>query len=107
VEDSMDEERDKYLVETMGGCWHEWDSDKGVNTYSLEAYICDKCKGFILGNRDFSTEEDFNVLLKWARSQPALADLSAEFRDEEDRETGERNSFADALYQRLTQPDVR
>ncbi len=97
----MNPERDRFLVETMGDCWHEWDPDRGVNTYSLEAFICDKCKGFILGNRDFSTQEDFTVLLRWARAQPALAGLCEELGDGELAEGATRNRFADSLYRHL------
>jgi len=65
----MNEVRDRFLTEFMGTCWHDYDPDKPINTYSLEAYICNKCKGFILGNNDFSTDEDFTKLWKWATAQ--------------------------------------
>ena len=48
----MNEERDRFLTEAMGWCWHDYDPDTYVNTYSLEAHVCNKCKGFILGNNE-------------------------------------------------------
>lgn len=49
----MNEDRDRYLTQAMGECWHAFDPDKPVNTYSLEAFICEKCKSFILGNNGY------------------------------------------------------
>jgi hypothetical protein len=50
---AMNQERDKFITEAMGRCWHDYDIDKPLNTYSLEAYICEKCTGFVLGNCRF------------------------------------------------------
>jgi len=55
----LKEERDRFLTEAMGACWHEYDPEKPLMTYSLIAYVCEKCKNFILGSNDFSMEEDF------------------------------------------------
>jgi len=79
----MNEERDRFLTEAMGLCWHDYDLDKPLNTYSLEAYICTKCKGFILGNNDFSQEEDFMRLLAWVRNQEHLRQFAASFNEKE------------------------
>jgi hypothetical protein len=101
----MNEERDRFLTEYMGWCWHDYDPDKPLNTYSLEAYVCKKCKGFILGNNDFSVEEDFGRLFVWAEEQDYLTELvrSFEGRDFADSSQGSlyRNEFADALYEFL------
>ncbi len=88
----------------MGACWHDYDPDDYINTYSLEAYVCRKCKNFILGNNDFSTEEDFLKLWKWAHEYPALKRLVGdhEGRMPED-ETG-RNAFADTACAILSSP---
>ncbi|OPY00404.1 MAG: hypothetical protein A4E60_02321 [Syntrophorhabdus sp. PtaB.Bin047] len=98
----MNEERDRFLTEAMGLCWHDYDPDKPLNTYSLEAYICTKCKGFILGNNDFSQEEDFSRLLKWVRGQERLQELLASFDEASFAGTGKgqasREEFADRLF---------
>ncbi|HOJ71969.1 MAG TPA: hypothetical protein PK864_08585 [Syntrophorhabdaceae bacterium] len=101
----MKEERDRFITEYMGQCWHDYDIDKPINTYSLEAYICKKCKGFILGNNDFTTEEDFQRLWIWAKEQKNMADIVAKF-DEASFKGSEaginnRDMFADAVYTRL------
>lgn len=97
----MNEERDRFLTEAMGMCWHDFDPDSYINTYSLEAYVCKKCKGFILGNNDFSVEEDFARLLNWARGEERFKELLARFSelDLKDGKMGPsaRNSFADEL----------
>ncbi|HVN22412.1 MAG TPA: hypothetical protein VMT71_00470 [Syntrophorhabdales bacterium] len=73
----MNEQRDKYLTEAMGACWHQYNEEKPLMTYSLIAYVCEKCKAFILGNNDFSNDEDFPKLWNWAKRQPVLSSLVA------------------------------
>lgn len=101
----MNEQRDKFLTELMGQCWHDYDIEKPINTYSLEAYICKKCKGFILGNNDFSQEEDFMRLLGWAKDQKALKRILNAFDEKDffDKEHGKfyREKFADSVYEFL------
>ena len=103
----MNEERDRFLTETMGMCWHDFDPDDYINTYSLEAYICKKCKGFILGNNDFSVEEDFSRLLDWAKGQERFKELLTRFNESDFRDTGKgpsaRENLADELYLLLKQ----
>ena len=98
----MNEERDRFLTEAMGWCWHDYDPDTYVNTYSLEAHVCNKCKGFILGNNDFSQEEDFSKLLDWARKQEDLREFLGPFNEQNftDVEKGpsSREYFANQLY---------
>lgn len=98
----MNEERDRFITEAMGKCWHDYDPDNHINTYSLEAYICKKCKGFILGNNDFSVEEDFLRLLGWVKGQGTFQELLARFNEPDFIDTGKgpsaRNTFADELY---------
>lgn len=98
----MNEERDRFLTELMGQCWHDYDVDKPINTYSLEAFICKKCKGFILGNNDFSQEEDFAKLYKWSREQEKLKTILDSFNENDlyDRVKGTfyRERFADSIY---------
>jgi hypothetical protein len=101
----MNTERDRFLTEAMGQCWHDFDPDKPLMTYSLLAYVCAKCKSFILGNNDFSVGEDMAKLLKWAANRDDLKDLLAN--TPADRLAGygatdqEREEFADAVYRRL------
>ncbi len=101
----MNQERDRFITEQMGWCWHDYDPDKPLNTYSLEAYICTKCKGFILGNNDFSQEEDFLRLWKRAKEKEDLQEFVAAFNEQDftDRNKGLmcREKFADELYARL------
>jgi hypothetical protein len=99
----MNEERDRFLTEFMRACWHDYDPDKPINTYSLEAYICNKCKGFILGNNDFSIEEDFMRLWKWAKAQEYLKDLISQFDEAGFKDPAggraNRDRLADTLYE--------
>ncbi len=98
----MDDERNRFLTELMGHCWHDYDIDKPINTYSLEAFICKKCKGFILGNNDFSQEEDFMRLFNWAKGQEKLKKITEEYNEEDfkDPERGKtyRERFANSIY---------
>ncbi|HOV89579.1 MAG TPA: hypothetical protein PKW07_02585 [Syntrophorhabdaceae bacterium] len=98
----MDDERNRFLTELMGQCWHDYDIDKPINTYSLEAFICKKCKGFILGNNDFSQEEDFMRLFNWAKDQEKLKKITEEYNegDFRDPERGKlyRERFANSIY---------
>jgi hypothetical protein len=101
----MQEERDRFLTEAMGQCWHDYDLDKPINTYSLEAYICEKCKGFILGNYDYTTEEDFARLLRWAQGQEKMSALMERIKEEDfhDHERGKaaRDTFAEQVFRIL------
>lgn len=98
----MNEERDRFLTGLMGQCWHDYDVDKPINTYSLEAFICKKCKGFILGNNDFSQEEDFMRLYSWVKEQEALKELVDNYNEKDfhDPEKGKtyREGFVDSVY---------
>lgn len=103
----MNAERDRFLTEAMGMCWHDFDPDNHINTYSLEAYICTKCKGFILGNNDFSGEEDFSRLLSWVKGQKQFQEFLAHFKELDFKDPGKglssRDRFADELYLSLKQ----
>ncbi len=106
-EAGMNEERDIFITEAMGLCWHDFDPDDHINTYSLEAYVCTKCKGFILGNNDFSVEEDFSRLLNWVKGQKHFRDFLARFNELDFKGSGKgqssRDTFADELYLFLKQ----
>ncbi len=97
----MNEERGRFLTEAAGWCRHDFDPDKHVNTYSLDAYVCNKCKGFILGNNDFSQEEDFSRLLTWVTNQEQLREFRARFDERNFTDAGNgpssREDFANQL----------
>ena len=97
----MKEERDRFLTETMGACWHEYDPEKPLMTYSLIAYVCDKCKNFILGSNDFSMAEDFEKLWKWAGEQDYLADTVLRLSKRLGEGSVTRDGAADELYEVL------
>lgn len=97
----MKEERDRFLTEAMGECWHQYDPEKPLMTYSLIAYVCEKCKNFILGNYDYSTAEDFTRLWKWAGEQDYLADTVAELSKGLNEGSVSKDGAADALYEFL------
>jgi hypothetical protein len=97
----MNEERDRFLTETMGACWHRYNEDKPVLTYSLVAYLCGKCGAFILGNNDFSNDEDFPKLWAWAQTQSSLNSLVTVYAGENGKgpaEPATREAFAEKIY---------
>ena len=64
----MNESRDKFLTELMGGCWHEPElfPEERIRRH----HRCSKCKKHIQetgGNPDFSTWGSFGVLWRWVR----------------------------------------
>ncbi len=101
----MNPERDRFLTEAMGQCWHDYDPDKPVMTYSLIGYLCTKCGNFILANNDFSTGEDMAKLLAWASDREDLRGIIPP--QSADRLSGpgalaeEREELAEAIYRRL------
>jgi hypothetical protein len=60
---SQNEERDKFLTEAMGECWHEHLVKTG--TFST---LCNKCLAHVTNN-DFSTWPGFGKLWEWAQKQ--------------------------------------
>ena len=100
--DKSNEERDHFLTETMGGCWHQYDPNKPVIILRFTGYRCKKCGEFFFTNNDFSTMEDFMKLLDWANDQGALSPVVSQFETKYlmDEETGpdSRKRFADVLY---------
>lgn len=75
------DERDQFLTEAMGECWHKWDElNKCDNSYDHNVYLyeCSKCKkqgeeheyGYHnMNNNNFSTWEGFGILWNWAQQQ--------------------------------------
>lgn len=104
--DIVNEERDRFLTQAMGGCWHDQGSGKPVTKFTLKGYICSKCGLFYSARNDFSTAEDFMKLYEWAKNDPSLQEFIAEFRARdfmnEKRGPGARKRFADRLYEILS-----
>jgi hypothetical protein len=100
--DRLNGERDHFLTETMGSCWHEYDPAKPVRILWFTGYTCKKCGHFFFTNNDFSTMEDFMKLLNWANDQGSLSPVVSQFETKYfmDDETGpqSRKRFADVLY---------
>ena len=65
-------ERDKFLTEAMGECWHEWEGH--VSDYK-RCMKCHKDGGYPEGfrvrliNNNFSIWEGFGKLWEWAQKQ--------------------------------------
>ena len=55
-------ERDKFLTECMGECWHMYNSRKGLVN-------CIHCQKEMPLNNDFSTWDGFGKLWEWTRKQ--------------------------------------
>jgi hypothetical protein len=100
--EKLNGERDHFLTETMGSCWHDYDPNKPVKIMRFTGYRCKKCGEFFFTNNDFSTMEDFMKLLAWANDQGALSPVVSQFETRYfiDEETGPntRKRFADVLY---------
>ncbi|MGD0231091.1 MAG: hypothetical protein ABSC19_12155 [Syntrophorhabdales bacterium] len=99
----MKEERDRFLTEAMGECWHEYDLGKPVLTCKGGGFICGKCRDFVVSNNDFSTREDFAKLSTWAEGQIGVHRDFAPFRTALSGPTGQetRDRAADVLYRLL------
>lgn len=69
----INNERDKFLTEVMGECWHEplpydFDTYKGYDE-------CKICHQRIKYNNNFSTWEGFGKLWEWAQKQEWFPEL--------------------------------
>jgi len=71
----MKEERDKFLTEAMGGCWHVWKqiySGGGSHCVHCERYwplFPDEPQQRIIQDCRISTWEGFGKLWEWAQKQ--------------------------------------
>lgn len=36
----------KFITDAIDWCWHTYDENKPLMTYSLYPYVCDKCESF-------------------------------------------------------------
>lgn len=64
----MNTDRDRFLTEAMGKCWHELDEKPDPLGYALVP-ACKKCERWYPQNSDFSTWPGFGVLKEWAEKQ--------------------------------------
>lgn len=101
----MNSERDKFLTEKMGECWHEgyFDSDENIWVGECEQNW----------NNNFSKWEGFGKLINWCRKQEFWSEdvlLWKIYVDEEDQNCGgffiderlvDPNIFADFIYNLL------
>ena len=71
----MNTERDNFLTEAMGDCWHEWTED--LDEYT--DFTCLKCGKQVfdieVANTDFSTWEGFGKLWEWSQKQDWCIDF--------------------------------
>jgi hypothetical protein len=76
----MNTERDKFLTETMGECWHEWTPTLLLQDYVTAKDTCKKCGAesnwYKRSSKqpphmciDFSTPDGFFKLWEWAQEQ--------------------------------------
>ncbi len=68
----MNRERDKFLTEEMGECWHEWDNRSKYNPPRFAAVICKNCGQSMKNakmNTNLSSWEGFGKLWEWAQKQ--------------------------------------
>lgn len=67
----MNTERDKFLTEAMGLCWHDIINHVSGFMEVRVAYFCKKCKiqGRDVYNLDFSTWSSFGILWEWSIKQ--------------------------------------
>jgi len=92
-------ERDKFLTEAMGECWHKWDP-----TNVEQGFTCRHCGRqwhHLLAKTDFSTWQGFGKLWEWAQKQEWFKDFCVEtpmYSEGEDRD------WIDAMLD-LTHPD--
>ncbi|HBL23389.1 MAG TPA: hypothetical protein DDZ40_04655 [Deltaproteobacteria bacterium] len=104
--DIVNEERDRFLTQAMGGCWHDRGSGNPVTMFTLQGHICSKCGLFFSTATDYSTPEDFLRLYEWAKNDPGLQAFVATFRARdfmnEKRGPEKRKQFADGLYTLLS-----
>ncbi len=68
----MNTERDKFLTEAMGDCWHEAKYLYQATPYDTPDYECrcgKRCSEKSFKNNNFSTWEGFGKLWEWAQKQ--------------------------------------
>lgn len=91
-------ERDKFLTEAMGECWHDVKRAQGVAGF---CYNCVICRAQDVWNNDFSTWPGFGKLWEWAQKQEWWFLLNYDDRTDHktvDMELIHPDRFADAVY---------
>lgn len=99
-------ERDKFLTEAMGECWHDMIYNELGDRYS-KLYMCMKCThqdNSITLDNDFSTWEGFGLLWEWSQKQEWKANFSYRVGFREYLVNPDR--FADAMYAYLKEREI-
>lgn len=63
------EERDKFLTEAIGECWHHEGETVADAKHYVDFYICSKCHKTWKYRVDFSTWKGLGKLWPWAQKQ--------------------------------------
>jgi hypothetical protein len=89
-------ERNKYITEAMGECWHTRLDDRG-----LYAFAC--CADYDKPNTNFSTWEGFGKLWEWSQKQEWIGSFCSVYKlDRGHLGVFEiPDCFADAVYEYL------
>ena len=129
----MNTERDKFLTEAMGGCWHDFVKDEGTESWDEQtandtcSFRCTKCemyeadvqfdeypkdnpRGWMFYDyNNFSTWEGFGKLWVWASSQVGLLRMITNKLDKNDSYRWTHwvhpDRFADTVYAYLKEFD--
>jgi hypothetical protein len=101
----MNTERDKFLTEAMGGCWHDFSK---LQNMGFTAYlICDKCGATEINETtNFSTWGGFGKLWEWSQKQEWWTMFCFKMKDQIDWDIDDflnhhinPDRFADAVYE--------
>lgn len=95
----MNTERDKFLTEAMGECWHN-----PVQRKNHHFEDCTKCGAsalFLKNTNDFSTWEGFGKCLRWCQSQSWFHRYDVFHSSRMSLQGVTPDRFADAVYKFL------
>lgn len=98
----MNTERDKFLTEQMGECWHEFSHEKKAPCGTYKVCVCGR-ENYIFpcDNTYFSTWDGFGKLWEWAQKQPFWMKMIGKFHAEGFYHFINPGRFADAVYEFL------
>lgn len=105
TENSINEDRDRFLTSCMGACWHE-KTGEPVTKFASKGFMCTKCGMFFTTQNDYSMPEDFLKLYEWAKSDSSLDEFVKKFRPADflngKKGPRTRKLFADGLFTLLS-----
>lgn len=103
-------ERDKFLTEAMGECWHEWEGHWTDYKKCLNCKTYDKLRNARWKNNNFSTPDGFFKLWNWVNAQDWIEDFEYKIGQ------GERgwyyktsinpDNYANEVYEYLNKEDI-